>query len=74
MEPPRLPHPPSQPDVPDIATVIEAMAAALTQQGNAIIQQHKASMQRQVLCSVELDLKVYFLLWYQRSRTWESYF
>lgn len=25
-------------------------------------------------CSVELDLKVYFLRWYQRSRTWESLF
>ena len=48
MAPPRIaPHPPPQDDRQDLARVIEAMAAALTQQSNAMMLQHEAAMQRQ---------------------------
>jgi len=45
MAPPRVNPQPPQSDAPDIARAIEAMVAALTQQSNAMMQQHEASMQ-----------------------------
>jgi len=46
MEPPDLAPPPPQANVPNIARAIEVMAASLTKQSNAMMQQYKALMQR----------------------------
>jgi len=46
MAPPRVTLEPPQSYAPNIARTIEAMAAALTQQSNTMMQQHEASMQR----------------------------
>jgi len=47
MTPSRRTPQSSQGNVPDIARAIEAMVAAMTQQSTTMMQQHKASMQRQ---------------------------
>jgi len=45
MAPPRVaPPPPPQGDGQDLARAIKAIAAALTQQSNAMLQQHEAAM------------------------------
>jgi len=50
MAPPRIAPPaPPQGDWQDLTRAIEAMAAALTQQSNAMLQQHEVAMQRQGL-------------------------
>jgi len=48
MAPPHIAPPqPSQGDGQDLARAIESMAVALTQQCNAMLQQHKVAMQHQ---------------------------
>jgi len=60
MAPPRIARPPPQGDAPDLARAIEVMATTLTQQSNAMMQQHEASIQRQEVIMLKGEINHMF--------------